>query len=242
MEKHITIPTPDGKVIYGILNERKKSKTVLLIVHGRTGTALDPPGLMAARFFPRKNISTFRVSLYFWKKGSRSLMKSTTHQHGKDIDTVVKYLRKKYARVFVAGHSWGGPSIWFSDMNSMDGVVLWDPSSDMRKANEGFHYDPRVKAYLVEHGWMEYIPKKMYDESQKYSTDKLARLLRSVKVPTKFIMAGKGMWVNDGKTIYDSLSSPKSFVVIPNAGHHFAEESSESRLFNETLSWIRKFS
>lgn len=240
METHVQIPLSKRKVVYGILNEKRKSDTVLLIVHGRPGTALDAPGLTASRFFPSKGISTFRVSLYFWKKGARKLMDSTTSQHGKDIDVVVGFLRKKYKKVFVAGHSWGGPSIWFSDMTQMDGIILWDPSSDMKKTNAYFSYYKPMNAYKSKSGWVDFIPKKMYDEAGKYSAVAMGEKLSSVQTPMKFIMAGKGVWVKDGKIVYDSLSAPKSFTVIAGAGHHFAEEESEAKLFKETLSWIRK--
>lgn len=242
MEKYITIPTPDNKFIYGVLNEKKKSKTVLLIVHGRPGAPHEAPGLNAARFFPPKGIATFRVALYSHNPNARQFMQSTTHQHGKDIDVVVSFLRKKFDRVFVAGHSWGGPSILFSNTEKVEGIILWDPSINMKAIDSSFKYVPALRAYMTEGTWVDLIPKKMAEESMKYPLEKMIPLFQRIRVPLKFIMAGDGFLKTDAKKVYAALTGEKSYVLIPGARHHFAEEGKENALFRETLSWVKRHS
>ncbi|MEK6902675.1 MAG: hypothetical protein AABX02_03770 [archaeon] len=243
METHIQFPAHDGKTIYGVVNTKgKKPKTVLLVIHGRPGAAHESPGLNAARFFPSKGIAVCRISLYGSKPNARRFMECTTKQHGKDIDATVRFLRTQYDHVFVAGHSWGGPSIWFSDTSKMDGIVLWDPSCDLRKCNKGYSFVSSLKAYMIQWNWPDLISKKLYDECEKYPLDKLIPFVKKITVPTKFILAEKGMWIPDGKKLYNILSGPKSLKILKGAGHLFSEEKAESELFRETLSWIRKCS
>src|ERR1700722_40745 len=111
MEKELKIKTPDGKMIYGILRG-SLSKPLIIHVHGLAGNMNEAMHYNAARYFEKHGFSSFRFNLYSWEKGGRKLHECTFSTHGKDIDTVLKYLESRGARkIFVVGHSYGWPSI-----------------------------------------------------------------------------------------------------------------------------------
>ena len=114
MEKQIKIPIANKKYIYGTLRGSLKNP-LLVFVHGFTGYKDEHIFFNGARFFEKKGFSTFRFDLYNWNKDARKLEECTLSLHGEDLDTVVKYLRKKGAnKIFVAGHSFGGVTVLLS--------------------------------------------------------------------------------------------------------------------------------
>ena len=94
MEKQIKIPIANKKYIYGTLRGSLKNP-LLVFVHGFTGYKDEHIFFNGARFFEKKGFSTFRFDLYNWNKDARKLEDCTLSLHGEDLDTVIKYLRKK---------------------------------------------------------------------------------------------------------------------------------------------------
>lgn len=246
MEKEVSIPTPSGHIIYGTLNySGKKPTVVMVIVHGLTGNILEHPYFTASRYFPKHSIATFRVSLYDWRPKSRRLVDSTIRTHALDVNTVVNYLNKSFSKIFLAGHSYGGPSILFANHENVDGLILWDSSdgkfTKKKKFQRKYKWIKQLGFYIDHAGITYGMGKPMLKESQKLERD-LLKHLKTIVVPTQFIYAGKGLLVKNAKHLMSKVNAPKELVIIPNATHCFPEEGADSELFRKTLHFIQKYS
>ncbi|QQR92620.1 MAG: hypothetical protein IPJ89_00030 [Candidatus Iainarchaeum archaeon] len=251
MEREIRIPLPEGKILYSVLNQKSDSKNLIILVHGLPGSDLDHPIFAASRYFPKRGFATLRINLYHWKPHARKLLECTTKTHGEDVTRAIDYSRKKlkFKKIFLAGHSWGGPSILFSDANQSDGISLWDPSSDLarcfpvksRKPGiEAYAYNKPLNAYVADYGSITAISPAMLREARKHSTFKLKSLVRKIHRPIQFVIAQKGIWKKAAKKLFGAANESKSFTVIPGAFHSFQEEGKEIELFKATLDWFRK--
>jgi|SRR3989344_2923812 len=239
MEKQIKIPIANKKYIYGTLRGSLKNP-LLVFVHGFTGYKDEHIFFNGARFFEKKGFSTFRFDLYNWNKDARKLEECTLSLHGEDLDTVVKYLRKKGAnKIFVAGHSFGGVTVLLSKKKEFQAAVLWDSAGD-RDVRLNAKYIKELGKYYFEEGAYGFtISKAMYEENNKKL--KPSKLIRLMPMPIKIIVAGAGIMVEEGKKLYQNANEPKDFVIIPNAAHTFDEEGTEEKLFQETYNWLNSF-
>src|SRR4030042_6795500 len=229
MEKDIKIPIGNKKYIYGTLRGSLKNP-LLIFVHGFAGYKDEHIFFNGARFFEKKEFATFRFNLYHWKKDSRKLEDCTLSLHGQDLDAVVKYFRKKgVKKIFVAGHSFGGVTVLLSKKKDFDAAVLWDSSG-----NRDVHLDVKyVKEldmyYFQESAYGFTISKAMYQECNKKL--KPTKLIQSMPMPIKVIVAGKGILVKEGRKLFQNANAPKDFAIIPNATHNFHEDNTEEILF-----------
>ena len=240
MEKLLKVPTSDNKVIYGRLRG-PLSQPLVIFVHGLGGIMNQHIYYNGARFLERNGISSFRLNLYGWEKDARNLIECTIDTHSYDLDKVVEYFRKKgVKKIFVVGHSFGGPTILLSKDKNFDGVILWDPSYDTPKSFEEFEYLPALDMYRVRWGIDVLIGKKMFEAKSKLR-DREEKGIQKIAVPIKIITAGRGFLVWGGKRYYTLANEPKAHVVIKNADHLFDEDGAEEKLFEETIIWIKRF-
>lgn len=241
MEQLIKIPTSNKKIIYGIFRG-SLSQPLVVFVHGLGGIMNQHIYYNGARFLERNGISSFRFNLYGWEKDSRNLIECTVDTHSFDLDKIIEYFRKKRVKkIFVVGHSFGGPTILLSKNKDFDGIILWEPSYDEPKSFEEFEYVPALDLYKVRWGIDVLIGKKMF-EAKGTLRDREERGIKEITVPIKIIVAGRGFLVRGGKRYYALANEPKAHVVVENADHLFDIDGVEEELFKETLSWIKKFS
>ena len=109
MESNITIPTPDDYLIHGIL--RDKGTTLVIFVHGLAGNVHQALFYNASRFFANKGYATFCFDLYSGEEKGRLLSECSIETHAADVTTVLKHFCSKYDKIYLVGHSLGGPSI-----------------------------------------------------------------------------------------------------------------------------------
>ena len=149
MEKDVKIRTSDGKYIYGTFNVKgKREDSLVIFVHGLICDQNDHLYLNGSRFLNKQGFATFRFNLYGHQKNTRKLQQCTVEQHGKDVTTVINYFRKRFHKVFLIGHSMGGPSILFSDASKVAGLIFWDPSIDLQKINKTvYKYNQKLDSY-----------------------------------------------------------------------------------------------
>jgi len=138
----------------------------------------------------------------------------------------------------VVGHSYGAPTILLSKKKDYDGIVLWDGSYDEKGFDFEAKYIKGTTWYRLLWGVEMIIGKKMYDEPKKIMWDKL---MDDINVPIKFLTSGNGPLVEAGRKYYSQARDPKELYVIKGAGHTFDEDGVEEELFNETVSWFKKF-
>ena len=241
MRKELKLKTPDKKTLYGTLDSSAKTSSKLVVfVHGLASNQNDHLFFNAAQFFPKESYDTFRFNLYGWQKDARNLREITIAQQARDLDSIVRYFTGKYQKIFVVGHSLGGPTIFLSDTSKATALVLWDPSFDLRKLVSKKDFNKEYNAYVFEWGPSLIFGNKMYEEYRNFPNP--LDLIKKVKVPIKIISAGKNKVLVKGcREYYKYANEPKALVVIKNAHHNFDEEGTEMQLFEETLRWIKKF-
>ena len=246
MEKAVNLKSKDGYTIYGVLNTSPKtSDTLLILVHGLTGDLTGHIFYNAARFFPKEQIDTYRFNLYDGRKGGRTLVDSSVRTHAEDLNAVLTRYRKEYRHIAVVGHSLGGPSVITADTSRIDSIILWDPTSmpSKKDVSEGMknpiRFNKSLDAYIAEWNFSFLMGKEMMEE---YDTLKPVQKIKHVHAPIKIICAQKFGNAKPGKDYFKEIQSPKEYMVINGATHCFDEEGTEEVLFEETLSWVRKWS
>jgi alpha-beta hydrolase superfamily lysophospholipase len=243
-ECELKIKTPDKKFIYGTLGlPKKKTSKLVIFVHGLASTELWPTMLLASWYFRQRGYAYFRINLYDWRKGARTLMSSDLKQHALDTITAVKYLKRLgYKNIYAVGHSFGGLTLLRSDTSNFKAISLWDCSSFIE-------YNPvkRIK-YLkkTKHPYMpgsyELAMSERYINGMKNFPNELD-LISKIIAPTQICYADgrKGMLIKSSKRYYKSLSAPKELVPIKNSSHSFTEEGIGEVLFKNTKAWFDKF-
>lgn len=238
MEKEIKIKTSDNHIIYGVLNTpNKKTEKLIIFVHGITGHKNEHIFYNAKNFFTKYGYATFRFDLYSEEKKGRSLTGVGISTHAKDINTVMDFFSKKYKKIYGVGHSLGAPSILFSETDNLEGVVFWDAADCSTKLDKLGKFNKKLGMYILDWGNVYLLSKKMVDEWNNFSPK---REIKSLRRPFKIITAECGAH-KAGKLYYTHANKPKSISTIKKAGHNFDEEGTEKKLFEETLSWFKKY-
>lgn len=249
MEREIKIKTTDSKCIYGVLRLPKgktipSEKPLVVFIHGLTGHKNEHHFFNGVRFFEKRGWPTFRFDLYGDEKKSRHLRYCTLETHAEDLDLVIDYFKNKgVKKIFVAGHSYGGLTILMSKKQKYNAVALWDSSYEPF----GFlKHAKRIKAekysgYIKDWGIQFVLGEKMIKEAKKLTGKKCENLIKSLRVPVKIIVAGKGDSIKDGQKYFKAANAPKEFMAIKNATHCFDEDGAEEKLFQETYNWFLRF-
>lgn len=243
MEKELSLKAFDGKQVECVINTaKKKSDTVVVFVHGLTGSPNEHLYFNAAKLFPKKGIDTFRFSLYEYGKKNRNLVDCGISTHGQDIDRVVKYLRPKYKTIAIVGHSLGSPSILSSNIDAVDIVILWEPSHmtpDRAKRIKTTKLNGQ-KVFTREGAFDYFMSEKMIREWKEFDGTKELPIIASINKPLLIIGAQKSSLVAGGKKYFKVAQEPKKLVVVDKATHCFDEEGTEEEVLNATLSWVKK--
>ena len=153
------------------------------------------------------------------------------------MNQVINHFEKDYDKIFLVGHSLGGPVILLANLDAIDSVTLWDPSFNILKGlSDEIKLDNRIEKFVLK--WRtEYLLSKEMIESWKILGNEL---LNHFQKPTKIICAGQGILYKDWKEKLKSIKTEHNFFVIKNAGHCFDEGETESELFDETLKWFNR--
>lgn len=241
MEKEIKIKTKDGKYIYGTLGSAsKKSEKLVVFVHGFTGHRNEHIHFNGAQYFKKKGFDTFRFDLYGDGKGARLLRDTKISLHGEDITTVLKYFKKSYKKIHLVGHSFGGTSILFADTSLVSSVIMWDASYiEWSEEEKDFPYNKAIDAYTPNWG-VEYIIGKEFVEELKHFPD-CGEMISKITVPIKFITAGNKGNMKAGKKYFAKSNQPKEIFDIKTADHCFNNPVDETKLFDETYAWLKKY-
>ncbi len=244
MEKILKIAIGGGKNLYGKF-EGSSKQPLFIIVHGLPGNMDEEFYHNATRYFKKNKYATFRFNLYDWRESARQLIDCTLRTHADDIDAVVKHFRKKgFKKIFIAGHSFGGPSILLSKQQDFNAVALWDPSYEIsftkrRYGFSGGKYVKEIKGYLMCWGASTVIGKNMANEVDSLDWQNLTKKFNP---PIIEILAGKGVLLKKASNYFKHARTQKKIVVIKGATHYFDEtEKIQQAVFNETKKWFDKF-
>ena len=217
---------------------------LFIVVHGLPGSMDEDLYLEATRWFAAHGYATFRFNLYGAEKDSRQLVDSTLETHASDIDTIVRYFRKKrFGNIYLAGHSYGGPSILLSKDQKFDAVCLWDPSYKVSfiKTNRGVRsgvYIKEIGGYVMNWGINFVIGKRMAEEADGM---KWSKLTKDFHVPLRIIAAGNGSLVSGAQQYLKSGNAPKELTIVKGATHYFNDKAGmRENVFGLSDAWFKK--
>lgn len=244
MEKTLKIKVADRRFTYGRLNG-PLSKPLVILVHG-LGSSMQE-GLIShgTRWFAEHGFTTFRFDLYSWQKDARQLMDCTLRIHANDLDAVVAYFRQRgVKKIFVTGHSYGGPTVLLSKQQAFDAAVLWDPSFGLSFTKSKYGEPPAVyvkslNAYMMRWGVNLLMGKAMAKEADNMAWEKLPEAFR---VPLKIVAAGKGILVPGAKQYFKHAHDPKELTIIKGAEHYFDEgHDMQEGVYKQSKDWFDRF-
>jgi len=240
MEKALKIKAADGKMIHGLLRG-SLNKPVIVQVHGLAGNMNEAMHYNAARYFEKHGFSSLRFNLYSWEKGSRKLHESTFSNHGKDIDSVLAYLKSHGAKkVFIIGHSYGFPSILHTENRSFAAVAAWDGSILPANHVDAPQRIQKPKGRLIDFGYLIVVSDQMAKDSRKI---KSLDLLKTFEQPISFITVNDNVDGNLGgaQKMFKAFRHKKELVVVKGAHHTFSEDGKQEELCSATVKWFKKF-
>ncbi|MEK7619480.1 MAG: alpha/beta hydrolase [Patescibacteria group bacterium] len=221
-----------------------KAKPLVIVVHGLPCTINEGIYERACEHFQQAGYATYRFGLYDWHKDARQLIDCTLITHAKDLDTVVAHFRENgFKKIFVAGHSFGGPTILLSTKQDFDAAVLWDPSYDIsvikkKYGASGGKFIKALNGYFMRWGVSVIIGKKMAEQIDHLEWDGLPE---NFHVPLKIIAAQKGVLMAGCKKYIDHAHEPKALEVLIGATHYFDDTPTmQQRLFTATQKWFEK--
>lgn len=246
-EKELTIPLRDGKKLHAILRgELKPDMPVVVMMHGRTGSANELLQYLGARYISERNITTLRLSMYDFGADYRSILDCTLETHIADFEDVIHYLRAQdVTALFALGHSYGGLTILGSKAK-LEGAVLWDPSHGLAMHNNPEFQNPIYPTKVYDdilvgtggHGFVYPLSQAEHDETLGDTTD----WVEDKDYPVKFILAAAGPLAKYAKSYYLAAGEPKEIVEIQDAHHQFVDNDEVMEtLFAETVEWIARF-
>lgn len=242
-ESKWSLPTPDGKTIYGVLNvsAAKKNKKAILHIHGLTG---DPYGFaqtLMAQQFPDQGYDVIRPYLYHAKNDARKLVDCTMAIHAQDIDTLTAHFKNEYEELFIATHSYGGPSALTADINQFKAACLWDPTYDQTTVFTKDGELPQIGEYrILVSGTYRLMGEQMYQERMLYGPEYSRQIAAKCTIPLQVILAADG-WGTYGETFTDFAGGPKNQIIIPDTAHCFYEEGTIEPLLKYTKKWFDKY-
>lgn len=240
MEKELKIKTTGGKTIQAILRGSLR-KPVIVLVHGLAGNLNEAMHYNAARYFEKQGFSTLRFNLYSWQKGSRKLHETTFSTHGEDIDAVVLYLTDNGAKkIFIAGHSYGFPSILHTKNRIFTAVAAWDGSILPTNHVDLPERSENPKGRIIDEGYSVIVGEQMAIDSH---TIKSLDLLKTFEQPISFITVDDNVNGNlsGAQRMQKAFKGEKELVVVKGAHHNFAEDGKQEELYKATVKWFKKF-
>ncbi len=243
VEKKWDIGTPDSHRIHGVRNSSGEDvRSAVFIVHGLTGNMYEYTLKRAADFLSQKH-DVYRFNLYDGEPGARRLLDCTLQTHADDLNTVLDHFSASYEKIFLIGHSYGGPTIMIARSRRVTAVSLWDPSFDLKSLSSKFAniYDEKDEFVIINWGVATLIGKKMYREKENFDNDACCELARVYEHPVQVVHAGKGV-LKDNPVSYHSFGNPLNISdVVAEAGHCFYEGSSCDELLEKTSGWFDRF-
>jgi alpha/beta superfamily hydrolase len=239
MEKEIKIKTKDKHLIYGTLNtiDGKRSNKLIILVHGLTGHRNSHVLHNAAKYFLKRGYNTFRYDHYSDEIGGRKLSAMRLFSESEDLNEIIKYFNEY--KLFLIGHSLGGPIIINADNKKTKAIVLWEPSLNVFKNFKKYvRYEPKIKKYIII-GRTEVIMSKEYFEDIRTITE---NMIKNISAPVRIIFAGKGILQKNWKPHLNKIKIDHDYKIIKNADHSFNQLDVGEKLLEYTYEWIKRHS
>jgi alpha-beta hydrolase superfamily lysophospholipase len=238
-----TIATQDGHTIYGVKNSSSdKATSAVFIVHGLTGNMHEYALKRAADYLSAQH-DVYRLNLYDGEAGGRLLVDCTVQTHADDLNTVLAQFGGAYEKIFLIGHSYGGPTIMLARPAKITAVSLWDPSFDLRNIQSVFsaQYLEKDGYYVANWGTSYLIGKAMYEEAGRLDAEACSQLARDFGHPVQVIHAGDGFFINRPLSYHSFGNKLNRREVVAGTVHCFHEGNTCDELLAKTGEWFSQF-
>ncbi len=242
MQEHkFTLPTADGKTIYGV-RTGDATKPAVVVVHGYARHAND---YQLKRFaqLTETQFCTYRFNLYDGRENARHAHDCTFATHALDIAGMLEMVKSQHEKIFMLGHSFGGPSIMVANPEGVAAVSLWDPSYNIFQAQKDFasRYEDAGEYYLLQAGFSCTMSKRMYDAGSQFTQAKCAALSADAKFPVQVVLAGAGYYADKGES-FDTLNTHgHRRDVVPDADHSFWDGNTADIATLHSVSWFNQW-
>lgn len=243
-ESPFTLPTPDGKTIYGLKNSNGVgAKAAIFIAHGLNCSMYDYHIKRAADHFPTLGFDVYRINFYDGRKNSRMLTDCTLATHAEDFNTLIQAFHSSYQKVFAIGHSYGGATIMLANPAQLTAACLWDPSYNIAQLNKDFASKKNDFHGYIRQDWGTSIllGKPMHEHGNTLDEPTCINLSKAFHAPIHVVFAGDGYYVNK-KLNYHSYGNPlNSSSIVPGTTHCFHEGNTCEELLTQTYAWFKQF-
>lgn len=239
-EEPFTLPTPDGKKIYGILNKSTKPNgKVVVLSHGMTGHPQEYIHVIARNVLTASGYDVLRFGYYNEQDDARKLVECTIETHADDLNSVCNQLQPHYSKIFVAGHSYGGLSALYANPD-VAALAFWDSSyrvydSFWKKLAKKMENTPY---YTIGWGSDRVISSKMIEFDRNASYEDLAALAAKIKTPSLVVTAEEEKNDPARSPLFGALTCSKKSIEIKGANHIFTNGHTVYDLLDSTAEWF----
>jgi len=238
VEYKMQIETDDDFKIYGTLNSKQRTDTLLIFVHGLSWNQNEHHYINAAPFFTKYGFDTFRFDFYAREKDARPLIESSLTTHKNDLQCIISHFKNSYKNIILIGHSLGSLTILKTDLSNISKIVLWDPSSGFDTIEEkNWKYNKNLEQYILHRGMDIIVWKEMIEERKKCD---IKELMKNITIPCEFIFAEKWKKLEIRQSVLNEIAINKSVDIIKKATHCFIEEWTRQELFDKTLKRLKE--
>lgn len=241
-----TLNTSDGKTICGVTDFAHKSgqaDKVLVLVHGLTGHMNEYHIKGAANFFRDHGYDVVRFNLYDGENGRR-LRDTNLQIYARDLNQVLDEKAVGYEKIFIAGHSYGGPTIMVAQPRQATALSLWDPAFEMTKnfAEKNFILVEDQNFYIWPKNNEAILGYEFIDEYKNiYDLEKCLSLSKSLSaVPIQVVAAEEG-YGQDELSWHSAGHDLNERHIVMNADHCFWRGNVFQEVLDKSLEWFERF-
>jgi len=261
--KEIDMTLNNGGKIVGKLRKTSSPRSLIILVHGFTGT-MDGPGgtswIKLSKALAKQNFDVFRFNFRFTSPGYKNFQNMTILSEVSDLEYILKKFSKKYEKIVLVGESLGGAISILALDEKVDCLVLWYPAIDLPEASvlKDFETAPALEE-LAEKGYVTIVKgstgekikvgRKFIIEAALLSFANHYMTLKKILCPTLIISPDKDMTVpfwQSVKALKLIQSKKKKLIRVKNSDHAWwklgrkkRDWAAESFAIKETVKWIK---
>jgi pimeloyl-ACP methyl ester carboxylesterase len=240
METPFVIATPDGKEIYGYHHTSTSgADVVLILVHGLTGSMNQYIHLVVSRLAEQAGVNVIRFNQYHDEGHARRFHQTTISMHVADTQLVIKHARSLgYRKIFLAGHSLGGPVAIGAIEEGVHGLLLWDPTfSPSVRIQKWENREEGVGPAFLDLNFRVILGSEWIEDAKNFpsSYEQLSR----VKIPVCIIAAEYGGLLDASELYRTALPDACESHVIKGASHSFTEVAVGEKVAALTISFVQ---
>jgi alpha-beta hydrolase superfamily lysophospholipase len=244
-EGQIKINAFDGKTIYCLrdLCRSEESKRAVILSHGLTGHPLEYIHMSARNHFLDLGYDVYRISYYNELPNARNLIDCTLEIHARDLTSLVETIGKKYQKIFIAGHSYGGLTLLYAQLD-VTALSFWDPAFV-----PSWHKDVSMVegCNFPSLGWdgvYKLVGENLLQEAKSITSQMSAERASRIQSPSQVILAEPELGKNKGKNrvdLFNALTCQKELIEVADADHCFTRGNTVQTLLTATSLWFGRF-